>query len=81
MKFMKLAEGSVHKFQTQRPLVYDPLYIEINQCKFLFQHLSDLLAEEANRLQDSYPVIKHTHLLQIVRRANLDLDEEELQQV
>ena len=29
MKFMKLAEGSFHKFHMKWPLVYDPLYLNL----------------------------------------------------
>ena len=66
---------SLNRLQTQKTGFL------VTWLMYFSQQLSDLLADEVKRLQDSYPVIKHGRLLQIVRKADLDLDEEELQQV
>ncbi|GFO07401.1 leucine-rich repeat serine/threonine-protein kinase 2, partial [Plakobranchus ocellatus] len=43
--------------------------------------LGDLLHEEAKNVETSFPVIRHSQLLRLIRSANIDLDEdEELQQ-
>ena len=45
------------------------------------QRLQELLSEEAKNLRSSLPIIKHGRLVKIAKDAELDLDEEELQQV
>ncbi|CAH1266221.1 MFHAS1 [Branchiostoma lanceolatum] len=42
--------------------------------------LEDLVTEEAQSLKAGLPVIRHSRLLQLVKDANLQLDEEELSQ-
>ncbi|KAH9504825.1 hypothetical protein Btru_062039 [Bulinus truncatus] len=43
--------------------------------------LGELLNEEAKRIEKRFPVIRHSHLIKLVRSANLELDEDgELQQ-
>ncbi|KAK3762803.1 hypothetical protein RRG08_040498 [Elysia crispata] len=46
-----------------------------------YVQLGDLLHEEAKNVETSFPVIRHSQLLRLIRSANIDLDEdEELQQ-
>ncbi|XP_055882524.1 leucine-rich repeat serine/threonine-protein kinase 2-like isoform X3 [Biomphalaria glabrata] len=46
-----------------------------------YVRLGELLHEEAKRIQKSFPVIRHSQLIRLVRSSNLDLDEDgELQQ-
>ncbi|KAI8511237.1 Leucine-rich repeat serine/threonine-protein kinase 2, partial [Branchiostoma belcheri] len=45
-----------------------------------YMQLEDLVTEEAQSLRAGLPVIRHSRLLELVKEANLQLDEEELSQ-
>ena len=59
----------------------NPRLVFTRLAPFFIQTLQDLLAHKLQTIGADLPILTHTQLWRLVQDADLDLDEEELQQV